>query len=52
MSFSTGAVAQWVRRWPSGHRVVRAEGSSPAGDTYQFFFIDDFYFSFVRLNGL
>ena len=32
------AVAQWVRSWNSGHRVVQAEGSSPGGDTYQTFF--------------
>ena len=32
------AVAQWVRRWNSDHRVVQAEGSSPGGDTYQTFF--------------
>ena len=32
------AVAQWVRRWSSDHRVVQAEGSSPGGDTYQTFF--------------
>ena len=31
------AVAQWVRGWNSGHRVVQAEGSSPGGDMYQFF---------------
>ena len=35
--FSTVALAQWVRRWDSGHRVVQAEGSSPCEDTYQFF---------------
>ena len=29
------AVAQWVSRWSSDHRVVQAEGSSPSGDTYQ-----------------
>ena len=32
------AVAQWVRRWSSGHRVVQVEGSSPGGDVYQTFF--------------
>ena len=32
------AVAQWVRRWSSDHRVVQAEGSSPGGDTYQTLF--------------
>ena len=32
------AVAQWVRRWSSDHRVVQTEGSSPGGDTYQTFF--------------
>ena len=29
------AVAQWIRRWSSDHRVVQAESSSPGGDTYQ-----------------
>ena len=28
-------VAQWVRHWSSGHRVVQAEGLSPGGDIYQ-----------------
>ena len=37
-SFSTVAVAQWVRRWSSGHRVVQADGSSPGGDIYQIIF--------------
>ena len=46
--FSTVAVVQLVRRWSSGHRLVQAEGSSPGGDMYQFFFSNDFYFSFVR----
>ena len=32
------AVAQWVRRCNSDHRVVQAEGSSPGRDTYQTFF--------------
>ena len=32
------AVAQWIRRWSSDHRVVQAEGSSPGGDTYQTYF--------------
>ena len=41
------AVAQWVRRWSSDHRVVQAEGSSPGGDTYQ-----TFSFSFVGLIDL
>ena len=36
--FSTVAVAQWVRSWSSGHRVVQAEVSSPSGDIYQTFF--------------
>ena len=31
------AVAQWVRRWNSDHRVVQAEGSSSGGDTCQNF---------------
>ena len=53
IGFSTLAVAQWVRRWNSGHRVVQAEGSSLGGDIHQIlFFSNDFYFSFVRLNGL
>ena len=49
------AVAQWVRRWSSGHRVVQVEGSSPDGDMYQVFvssmifqvsfFCSFFYFS-------
>ena len=37
-SSSTVAEAQWVRRWSSEHRVVKAEGSSRGGDTYQAFF--------------
>ena len=37
-SFSTVAVAQWVRSWSSEHRVVQAEGSSLGGDTHQTFF--------------
>ena len=37
-SFSTVAVAQWVRRWSSDHRVVQAEGSSPGGNTYQTYY--------------
>ena len=36
-SFSTVAVAQWVRHWSSGHRVVQAQGSSVGGDIYQMF---------------
>ena len=32
------AVAQWVRRWSSDHRVMQAEGSSPGGDSYQTLF--------------
>ena len=31
------AVAQWVRRWSSCHKVVQAEGSSPGGGIYQIF---------------
>ena len=31
-------VAQWVKCWSGGHRVVQAEGSSPGGDIYQIFF--------------
>ena len=38
IGFSAVAVAQWVRRWSYGHRVVQAEGSSPGGDTCQIFF--------------
>ena len=36
--FSTLAVAQWVRDWSSGHRVVQPKGSSPYGHIYEFFF--------------
>ena len=32
------AVAQWVRRWSSGHRVVQAEGSSPGGNIREILF--------------
>ena len=46
------AVAQWVRLWTSGHRVIQVDGSNPGGDRYHFFFSNDFYFSFVRPNGL
>ena len=28
-------VAQWVRRWSSGHSVVQDEGLSPGGGMYQ-----------------
>ena len=52
IDFSTVAVAQWVRCWSSGHRMVQAESSSPGGNVHQFFFNNDFYFSFVRPNGL
>ena len=53
IGFSAVAVAQRVRRWSYGHRVVQAEGSSPGGDTMpDFFFSNDFHFSFVRPNGL
>ena len=31
------AVAQWVRRWSSDHKVVQAEGASLGGDAYQTF---------------
>ena len=34
-----------------GHRVFHAGVSSPGGDSYQTFFSNDFYFSFVRLAG-
>ena len=36
------AVAQWVRRESSSHRVVNAGGSSAGGDSYQLFFSNDF----------
>ena len=51
---STVVVAQSVRPWSSGHRVVQTEGSIPGGDTYTKFFsaCNDFYFSSVRANGL
>ena len=52
IGFSTVAVAQWVRHWDRGHRVVQAEGSSLGRDTHQSFFSNNFYFSFVRPNGL
>ena len=42
------AVAQWVRRWSSGHGVVQVEGSSPSGDIFTNFLSNDFYFSFFR----
>ena len=32
IGFFTVAVAQWVRRWSSGHRMVQAKGSSSGGD--------------------
>ena len=35
---STVAVAQWVRRWSSGHRVAQAENSGPDEDMYQILF--------------
>ena len=41
------AVAQWVRRWSSDHRVVQGEGSSKCGDVYQIILSNDFYFSFM-----
>ena len=41
------AAVQWVRRWSSSHRVVQAEDSTLRGDVYQFFFSNDFYFSFM-----
>ena len=41
-----------VRRWSSGHRVVQAEGSSPVGTLIKHFSSNDFYFSFVKPNGL
>ena len=44
------AVAQWVRRWSSDHRVVQAEGSSPGGDTYQTFFFSAMIFISVLLG--
>ena len=35
IGFLIVAVAQWVRRWSSSHRVVQAEDSSLGGDIYQ-----------------
>ena len=32
-SFTPMALAQWVRRGSSSHRVVHAGGSSPGGDS-------------------
>ena len=46
------AVAQWIRRWSGSHRVVHTESSNPSGDFSQIFLSNDFYFSFVRPNGL
>ena len=37
IGFSTVGVAQWVRRWNSGHRMMQIEGSSPGGDIYEIF---------------
>ena len=37
MSFSTVAVAQWVRRWSSCCRVLQAEGSSTGADIHKLF---------------
>ena len=51
-NFKSGFFDSGVRRWSSDHRVVQAEGSRPGGDFYQIFFSNDFYFSFVRSNGL
>ena len=34
----TGQTDTCIRRWSSDHRVVQAEGSSPGGDIYEFFF--------------
>ena len=45
-------IAQRVRRWSSGHKVVQAEGSSPSGDKYQFFSALIFISVKVRPNGL
>ena len=41
------AVAQWVRRWSSGHKVVQAEVRARVEIYTNFFFSNDFYFSFV-----
>ena len=38
IGFSTVAVAQWVRRWSSGHRIVQVEGLGPSGEIYKIFF--------------
>ena len=46
--FSTVAVAQWVRHWSCGYRVMQAEGLSWGGDIHQIFFSNDFYFIFIN----
>ena len=46
------AVAQWVRRWSSVHRVLQAETSSPGGDIYQFSFSAMIFFSFVGFGDI
>ena len=50
INFSTVLVAQWVRCWSLGHRVVRAEGSSPGKATYRIFFISAMIFISVLLG--
>ena len=44
------AVAQWVRRWGNGHKMVQAEVTSPSGDTYQKFFSNNFFSSLLDLK--
>ena len=36
--FLSVALAQWVRRWSSSHRVMHIEGLSPGGSLDQFLF--------------
>ena len=43
-------VAQWVRHWSSGHKVVQAEGFSLGRGTYHIFFSSDFIS--VLLHGI
>ena len=43
------AVAQWVRCWRSGHRVVQAESESPGGDICYFFSAVIFILVFLGL---
>ena len=52
IGFSTEAVAQRVRYSSSGHRVVQAEVPGRVEIYIKLFFSNDFYFSFVKPNGL